>query len=52
MRCPMGKTYPGCDIACADEVERVFEEIGPEEIAAFVVEPIVGSNAGGARAPG
>ncbi len=46
LRCPMGKTYPSCDIACADEVERVFEQIGPEEIAAFVIEPIVGSNAG------
>ena len=46
LRCPMGKTFPSCDIACADEVERVFEQIGPEEIAAFVIEPIVGSNAG------
>ena len=52
MRCPLGKTFPGCDIACADEVERVFEEIGPEEIAAFVVEPIVGSNAGALVPPG
>ncbi|MCE2558248.1 MAG: aspartate aminotransferase family protein, partial [Acidobacteria bacterium] len=52
MRCPMGKTFPSCDIACADEVERVFEEIGPEEIAAFVVEPIVGSNAGALVPPG
>ena len=52
LRCPMGKTRPGCDIACADEVERVFEQIGPEEIAAFVVEPIVGSNAGALVPPG
>ena len=46
LRCPLGKTFPSCEIACADEVERVFEDIGPEQIAAFVVEPIVGSNAG------
>lgn len=52
LRCPMGKTRPGCNIACADEVERVFEQIGPEEIAAFVVEPIVGSNAGALVPPG
>ena len=52
LRCPMGKTRPGCNIACADEVERVFEKIGPEEIAAFVVEPIVGSNAGALVPPG
>ena len=23
-RCPMEKTYPGCQVACADEVERVI----------------------------
>ena len=52
LRCPMGKTFPSCEIACADEVERVFEQIGPEEIAAFVIEPIVGSNAGALVPPG
>ncbi|HEY6099979.1 MAG TPA: aminotransferase class III-fold pyridoxal phosphate-dependent enzyme, partial [Anaeromyxobacter sp.] len=24
-RCPLGKEWPGCAMACADEVERIFE---------------------------
>ena len=51
LRCPLGRTYPSCELACADEVERMFEQVGPEEIAAFVVEPIVGSNAGALTPP-
>ncbi|HUI25117.1 MAG TPA: aspartate aminotransferase family protein [Candidatus Kryptonia bacterium] len=46
LRCPLGKTYPTCAVACADELERVIEREGSETIAAFVAEPIVGSTAG------
>ena len=45
-RCPLDKTYPSCNVACADEVERCFEQAGTGTVAAFVVEPVVGSNAG------
>ncbi len=46
LRCPLGKTYPSCEVACADSLEALFQQVGPETIAAFVAEPIVGSNAG------
>ncbi len=49
-RCPLGKTYPSCASACADEVERVIREAGPETVAAVIAEPIGGST-GGALVP-
>ena len=39
-RCPLGKEWPSCRMACAGEVERIFEE-RPGRIAALVVEPLV-----------
>jgi adenosylmethionine-8-amino-7-oxononanoate aminotransferase len=39
-RCPVGKAWPSCEMACAGEVERVFEA-HPGRIAALVVEPLV-----------
>jgi len=39
-RCPLGKTWPGCEMACADEVERVFEA-RRGKIAALVLEPVM-----------
>jgi adenosylmethionine---8-amino-7-oxononanoate aminotransferase len=39
-RCPLGKTYPSCGIACAKEVEKILKE-HHEEIAAVIFEPYV-----------
>jgi adenosylmethionine---8-amino-7-oxononanoate aminotransferase len=39
-RCPLGKTWPSCAMACADEVERIFSE-RPGRIAALVLEPVM-----------
>lgn len=39
-RCPLGKTFPDCAIACADEAGRILEE-NHEEIAAVILEPCV-----------
>lgn len=39
-RCPLEKTYPSCNIACADEVERILAE-HHEKIAAVIFEPYV-----------
>ena len=39
-RCPLGKTWPDCAMACADEVEKVFEA-HPGKVAALVIEPLV-----------
>ncbi len=46
LRCPLGGRYPDCNVACADELERVIEREGPDTVAAFVAEPVVGSTAG------
>jgi adenosylmethionine-8-amino-7-oxononanoate aminotransferase len=39
-RCPLGKRWPDCAMACADEVERIFEQ-RRGLVAALVVEPLV-----------
>jgi adenosylmethionine-8-amino-7-oxononanoate aminotransferase len=39
-RCPLGKSWPSCAMACADEVEKVFAE-RPGRIAALVLEPVM-----------
>jgi adenosylmethionine---8-amino-7-oxononanoate aminotransferase len=39
-RCPLGKALPSCGMACADEVEKVFEA-HPGKVAALVLEPLV-----------
>jgi len=41
-RCPLAKEYPSCGMACADELERMILELGPENVAAFIAEPIAG----------
>ena len=41
-RCPLGKTYPGCEVACAKDVEAVIQTTTSGQIAAFLAEPIQG----------
>jgi len=41
-RCPLGKTYPSCDVACARDVEAVIQTTTSGQIAAFITEPIQG----------
>ena len=42
-RCPLGHAYPGCGVACADDLERMIIMEGPDSIAAFIAEPVIGS---------
>ncbi|WP_100372865.1 aspartate aminotransferase family protein [Bacillus sp. FJAT-45037] len=49
-RCPFGEAYPACHLKCANELEAAIERIGSEQIAAFIVEPIIGA-AGAAIVP-
>ena len=46
-RCPLGQTYPGCQVACADELERAILLAGPDTVSAFIAEPIIGTSATG-----
>jgi adenosylmethionine-8-amino-7-oxononanoate aminotransferase len=49
-QCPLKDTYPGCGVRCADDLETIIQAIGPEQIAAFIVEPVIGAS-GGAIVP-
>ena len=50
-RCPWELTYPVCHVRCAEELERVVKEIGAQNIAAFIAEPIIGNTAGAVVPP-
>jgi len=50
-RCDYQKTYPECQLSCADELERVVRQEGSEYISAFIVEPVLGTSAAGVAPP-
>ena len=50
-RCPYGKSYPTCGIACAEDLERVIRLEGADSIAAFIAEPVIGTSAAGVTPP-
>ena len=39
-RCPLHLTYPGCELACATDLRRIIEFEGPDQISAFIGEPV------------
>ncbi len=42
-RCPFGLTYPECGLRCADALEEEILRAGPENVAAFIAEPVSGA---------
>lgn len=42
-RCELGLTYPECNTACADQLEEAILREGPETVAAFIAEPVMGT---------
>jgi len=50
-RCPFGRAYPSCDLACADALEAEVLRQGPETVAAFIAEPVVGATLAAAVPP-
>lgn len=50
-RCPLGLTYPSCNVACADELGEFLLRVGPETVAAFIFEPVVGATLGAVVPP-
>ncbi len=42
-QCEFDRTYPGCDFECIADIEEVIEDEGPETVAAFIAEPVIGS---------
>jgi len=41
-RCPLGLTYPSCEVRCASDVDNLIQTGTSGSIAAFIAEPIQG----------
>ncbi len=43
-RCPFGKEYPGCSMACVDYIKKypLSKEVSPSEVASIFIEPMQG----------
>jgi 4-aminobutyrate aminotransferase-like enzyme len=41
-RCPLGLSYPSCNIKCADDIEELIQTTTVGKVAAFLAEPIQG----------
>jgi adenosylmethionine-8-amino-7-oxononanoate aminotransferase len=48
--CPFGKSYPQCNVACADDLDAYLSANDPSSVAAFIFEPVVGATLGAAAA--
>jgi adenosylmethionine-8-amino-7-oxononanoate aminotransferase len=48
-RCPWGRSYPECDVACAWELDRAIKREGPQNVSLFIAEPFI--NTVGAAGP-
>jgi adenosylmethionine-8-amino-7-oxononanoate aminotransferase len=44
--CPFGKTYPECDLACADDLDVFLRSNDASTVSAFIFEPVVGATLG------
>jgi hypothetical protein len=49
--CPFEKTFPQCELACADDLQIHLLERAREQAAAFIFEPVVGATLGAAAPP-
>jgi adenosylmethionine-8-amino-7-oxononanoate aminotransferase len=49
-RCWTNGGCPPCDLSCADQLDRVIRQVGPDNVAAFIAEPVVGATLGAAPA--
>jgi adenosylmethionine-8-amino-7-oxononanoate aminotransferase len=48
--CPFDKTYPQCNLACADDLDTFLQANDSPTVAAFLFEPVVGATLGAAPA--
>jgi adenosylmethionine-8-amino-7-oxononanoate aminotransferase len=51
-RCPFGLDPSRCGLECAADIERTIIEQGADNVAAVIVEPVIGASAPGVVAPG
>jgi adenosylmethionine-8-amino-7-oxononanoate aminotransferase len=50
-RCAMGRGDACCDLSCADDLERVIDEVGADSVSCYVAEPIVAAAGPGMTPP-
>jgi adenosylmethionine-8-amino-7-oxononanoate aminotransferase len=50
-RCPFGDGHTCCDLACADDLERVIDEVGADSVSCYIAEPIVAAAGPGLTPP-
>jgi adenosylmethionine-8-amino-7-oxononanoate aminotransferase len=50
-RCPFEKTFPDCNLLCARSLETAIRQQNPDNVAAFIAEPVVGAALACAPAP-
>jgi len=50
--CPFEKTFPECELACADDLQSHLDGSKKDDAAAFIFEPVVGATLGAAVPPG
>ena len=50
-RCPYEDEYPGCSLRCAQELGDAIRAEGPDNVAAFIAEPVGGAAGGGITPP-
>jgi adenosylmethionine-8-amino-7-oxononanoate aminotransferase len=48
--CPFDKTFPECNLACADDLDGFLRANGASTVAAFLFEPVVGATLGAVSA--
>jgi adenosylmethionine-8-amino-7-oxononanoate aminotransferase len=48
--CPFGKSYPECNLACAEDLDAYLQANNSTSVAAFLFEPVVGATLGAASA--
>jgi adenosylmethionine-8-amino-7-oxononanoate aminotransferase len=44
--CPFDKTFPECNLACADDLDEFLSKNDASTVAAFIFEPVVGATLG------
>jgi adenosylmethionine-8-amino-7-oxononanoate aminotransferase len=49
--CPFEKTFPQCEIVCADDLQTLLAQSQKDDAAAFIFEPVVGATLGAATPP-
>jgi adenosylmethionine-8-amino-7-oxononanoate aminotransferase len=50
-RCALPGCGPVCSLACAHALERTLQAEGPQTVAAFIAEPVIGASAGAVVPP-